>query len=280
MDSRDLALEASLLTIKPYCSSLRSLHHDDSLLSTFSPAPPQLSLHKLLSSLSGCLGGDEVFLGLSQQLPWSKRWRGRQTWQANSSAPWQGLPRWTQTFGGICTRSVEVKRCHLTDFIVVSYEVSLVTWASQGYLEDKDRVFSSLSLQHQCQFILLVLLLPFLTNAIKCRCVSLEKPEIQKYWLVKTSREMSWWIHYWKILCKASLNSIRVPQRNYWFFFCLQLLVSKDKQLHQGVVNLLPKGTFYRLHECQRAPFAIHFYCVSCLHNLCFLWKLKQKRNI
>ena len=84
------------------------------------------------------------------------------------------------------------------------------------------------------------------------------KPKIQKYWLVKTSREMSWWIHYWKILCEAPLSSPRVSQRNYWFFFCLQLLVSKDKQIHQGVVNLLPKGAFFRLRECLESSFCIY----------------------
>ena len=79
---------------------------------------------------------------------------------------------------------------------------------------------------------------------------------------------------------RGSLCSARVPQRNYWFFFCLQLLVSKDKQMHQGVVNLLLKGTFFRLHECLESAFCIRTSIVFPAYIMCAFCENSSRKEI
>lgn len=84
---------------------------------------------------TSCLAGSQAVLGVMRS-PWAsvssccveQKVKRLSDLAAEFFGTVQGFPRWqTQTFGGICARSVEAKRCHLTDFVVVSCKVSLVT---------------------------------------------------------------------------------------------------------------------------------------------------------
>ena len=50
--------------------------------------------------------------------------------------------------------------------------------------------------------------------------------------------------------------------------------------MHQGVVNLLPKGAFFRLHECLESSFCIHTSVVFPAYIMCAFCENSSRKEI
>lgn len=210
-----------------------------SLVSLFLYPPPPIHFHATC-----CSTGSEAALGMA-----------RTSWAPASHQPWSKVRRPVRLGTQVllhCDRVPQDElRCleafpvdpvhgegyHLTYCYISSVRSCWSHEPSQGHLGDKDKACPKQSLYH-----------PFLgghillsdSGPLNISASVFRKTGNTQILTLKRSREMkSLLIRYGKRLCKAPLSSRGVPQK----FFCLQTLTSQDKQIHQGVITLLPKDT-------------------------------------